>query len=318
MTTTQTQTSFLVTGVSGQLGMEMLRQYSEIILPRTRAMCDKLDFNQFADLLASVKPTAVLHSASFPGFDCTMDAAEVREKLWHSNVLTTDNLAKACARTGTPLLFVSCDQVFGGRATSRSVPYQEAATAIPSSHYGMTKIAAEHAIFRLAHSLPTKYWAYGFKFWIVRVPFLLDRPWAGCTNAIVDSLLLSRRRGEPAYLPADVVFSPIYLPDLAAELFWLLNTRNLASGLYHLGGQNAVTMAVAGEAVSQFCGHKAKITVLPELARCCETRHGFVFRHLSKYTALDSSKYQALSGRKLPTAQQTLARLAADIDAYPL
>jgi dTDP-4-dehydrorhamnose reductase len=307
----------LVTGVSGQLGLELVRQLGSAVLPRTRKLCDSLTLSQLCDMFGSLKPQAVIHAACFDGLNPQETKEQNRKQLWQSNVLTTDLIAKACAATGTPLLFVSCDQVFGGTGAIRTQPYKEAAPAAPASHYGMTKIAAEHAIFRLTQCLPKKYWQAGFKFWIVRVPYLVDRVWEGSINLFVRSLLLSRRKHISVPLPEDVVCSPVYVPHLAEELIWIAVDGSLPSGLYHLGSSGGgVSLYLMGCAIAMASIRKPAIRVSPEPARSCVTAYGQVFKHLSNYSVLDSAKYEQLSKRSVPTIGNTVAAIARDLDAY--
>lgn len=307
---------FLVTGVSGQLGLELVRQLGNAVLPRTRKVCDKLNLQQFVDTFGSLKPTAVIHAACFDGINPNNTKQQNRQQLWQSNVVTTDCIAKACAMTGTPLLFVSCDQVFGGTGSFRDEPYKEAAAAVPSSHYGMTKIAAEHAIFRLVQCLPNKYWQAGFKYWILRVPYLVDRIWEGSINLFVRSLLLSRRQSIYVPLPEDVTCSPMYVPRLAEELIWLATEQSIPSGLYHLASTGGISLYALGAAVAMTSVKRPAINVTPAIASTCVTAYGQVFKHLSNYSVLDTQKYAQLSKRNLPTLGDTVAAITNDLDRF--
>lgn len=307
---------YFVTGVTGQLGMELLRSLGESVLPRTRATCNLLDAEQVSDFIGSVRPSAVIHTAAQKSSDAVSRQAAMTE-LWCANVVSTDNVAKACARHGIPLILISCDQVFGGSDPHRGSPYKEASAATPTSIYGMTKIAAEHAVFRLAQCLPLRFWRSGFKFWILRVPYLIERPWEGATNAFTKTVVLSKRRKESVDLPEDVVCSPIYMPDLVDELSWLLvNQDKLAAGLYHLAGRGSTSLYLAGEAISNMTVRKPRIRVNPALASGCETSAGLAFRNLAKYSVMDCSKYAQLAGRELPSVRDTLANFARDLDDY--
>lgn len=313
---TRAARQYLVTGITGQLGTELLRRFEGRIIPKTRETLDLTDMPQLIEFLGGVKPAAVVHAAA----QCSFPAHETRatrQSMWDANVTSTDNLAKACAQLGIPLVFLSCDQVFSSAASFSSKPFKEAIAVRPVSYYGMTKVAAEHCVLRLAQCLPVQYWRNGFKFWIVRTSFLIDRPSEGTRNVLNQMLQLSKRRGEPVPLPEDVICSPIYVPDLVEELAWILENREtLPSGIFHVASIGAVSLYSFANAVIRGAVTKTPPCVTPAPADRCETIRGPAFRHLSKYSVLDCAKYTELTGRKLPTWQLAASRLGADLAAF--
>ncbi|WP_445169122.1 UDP-glucose 4-epimerase GalE [Mycolicibacterium sp. Dal123E01] len=81
------------------------------------------------------------------------ESVEVPERYWHSNVTKTLQLLEAIRAAGVPrLVFSSTAATYG---EPESVPITEDAPARPTSAYGATKLAIDHAItsYAIAHGL---------------------------------------------------------------------------------------------------------------------------------------------------------------------
>lgn len=133
----------LITGGTGQLGIELLRrpwpQDVQVIAPGR----DEIDFgNQRAIelLIDRERWDCVINSAAYTAVDAAEDepgnafVANCQGPAW---------LAEATARAQIPLIQVSTDYVFGGDA---SEPYSEDHPIGPVSVYGASKAAGELAV----------------------------------------------------------------------------------------------------------------------------------------------------------------------------
>jgi len=110
------------------------------------------------------------------------------------------NLALACQRTGSALLYVSTDFVFGGE---RATPYTEFDTPDPVGAYGRSKYAGECYVTRLLD-----------RFYICRTSWLFG---SGGSN-FVKSILQAGRDNDEVRVVCDQEGSPTYSSDLARKL----------------------------------------------------------------------------------------------------
>jgi dTDP-4-dehydrorhamnose reductase len=202
----------LITGVKGQLGVELTRALAggcEVIgrdLPEldiTGAAC--------ADHLAALEPDWVVHAAAATDVDgCERDPAMAMAV----NGEGTRRVAEGCRLAGAGLVYISTDFVFDGQKGS---PYLETDVPVPVSAYGRSKLAGERAVQETAPrwSVVRTAWLYGVhgkNF----VKTIMGKAAAGGQLRVVD----------------DQVGSPTYARDLAAAIAELL-TRGL-TGVFHL------------------------------------------------------------------------------------
>lgn len=148
----------LITGANGMLGrtlMSSLSRYEPMgtDLPEL----DITDAQAVSDLIASVRPDAVIHTAAFTAVDrCETE----RELAFAINAEGSANVARACAANDSWLLSISTDYVFSGTLER---PYAETDACGPQSVYGESKLAAERAVREHCreHSILRIAWLYG-------------------------------------------------------------------------------------------------------------------------------------------------------------
>ena len=142
----------LVTGGTGQIGIELRRQSSAVIAP-DRADLDLDDPQAIVEILAARPWGAVINAAAYTAVDrAERDVAAA----WQVNAVAPAIFAAETARLGIPLVQLSTDYVFDGVKAGAYLPGD--ATA-PLSVYGASKLAGEiaarssnprHAIVRTA------------------------------------------------------------------------------------------------------------------------------------------------------------------------
>jgi dTDP-4-dehydrorhamnose reductase len=139
----------LVTGASGLLGSKLVvaaRTFFEVIpthrstpLAKDSIKIDITDFSQVSQILSSVHPDCVVHTAAMTNVDkCETD----RENAWKINAIGTGNLATLCGKSNAKLVYVSTDYVFDGDKGF----YTEEDPTNPVNYYGLTKLEGENRV----------------------------------------------------------------------------------------------------------------------------------------------------------------------------
>ena len=106
----------LVTGANGQLGTELrylLDERGEEYVAVDVAEMDITNAEKVDEVFAQVKPTLVYHCAAYTAVDAAED--ESKELDYAINVTGTEIIAKATAKYGATLVYISTDYVFDGR-----------------------------------------------------------------------------------------------------------------------------------------------------------------------------------------------------------
>lgn len=232
--------TLLVTGASGYLGREIVRQaiakrpfqtvwatrYSQRLqFPGARPVyLDVTSAGSVLQLVADVLPQVIIHAA----YNKREDMLEP------VTVLGTQHIAQAASAIGARLVHISTDLVFDGEGG----PYDESASPAPIHAYGRAKAAAEEAVRQLApNSL------------IVRTSLIcgLD-PVDPATAWILTSL----RDRQPITLFTDELRTPVWVQDLAAAL--LEQASGELTGILHVAGPQSLSRFDMGVRLARHFG----------------------------------------------------------------
>jgi dTDP-4-dehydrorhamnose reductase len=169
----------LVTGASGLLGNKIIKlagkDYSVVPTHKTKPLhpnsveMDITDGNNVWNVFHKSKPDIVVHAAS----ETNVDKCETqKECAWKINVEGTRNIAAACRKMGTQLVYISTDYVFDGEKGS----YIEEDNSNPINYYGITKFEGEkqvlkhcqnYVILRTSVLYGLHPWKQNFATWVV-------------------------------------------------------------------------------------------------------------------------------------------------------
>ncbi|KQW70354.1 NAD(P)-dependent oxidoreductase [Phenylobacterium sp. Root77] len=140
--TSAATTDVLLTGGSGQVGYEVMRQAPDgvnVVAPG-RAELDLSDPDAIFAMVASRPWAAVINCAAYTAVDrAESEAVEA----WRANALGPATLAQVTAAARIPLIHVSTDYVFDG---SKNGFYKESDSVAPLGIYGASKEAGEQAV----------------------------------------------------------------------------------------------------------------------------------------------------------------------------
>ncbi len=171
------QPSILVTGAKGMLGQDLCPILEDEGYDVLETDVDTLDItneiNVF-DVIGREKPDYVVHCAAYTNVDKAEEDEKTAELI---NVKGTENIAKACAKNGAKMIYISTDYVFDGDGNK---PYQPDDVTNPQSVYGKTKYQGEEAVrkFCPSHYITRTSWLYGHhgKNFVETMISLADKP----------------------------------------------------------------------------------------------------------------------------------------------
>lgn len=218
----------LIAGGAGMLATDVLAAAARAghdAVALARAELDIADEPAVQRRLGEERFDAIVNCAAFTN----VDGAEAdREEARAVNALGAGNLARVASARAVPLLHVSTDYVFDGRAPldelGQSRAYLESDPTGPLSVYGKTKLEGERLVLEADR-----------RNLVVRSAWLFG---VGGANFVETMLRLAGER-ETVQVVDDQVGCPTWTGHLAPALLGLLERE--VSGLVHLAGSGRVS-----------------------------------------------------------------------------
>lgn len=281
----------VVVGSAGQLGVELVREFSARGYPVAgldRSTVDITDEFKTEQAIAALDPAVVLNAAAYN----QVDLAEAEPlNAFLVNGLGVRNLALACRQCGARLVQFSTDYVFDGEAGR---PYTEEDPPRPLGAYGVSKLAGE-AFAR----------AYLDDVLIIRTCGVYGP--GGLKNNrgnFVELMLRMAAEKKTVRVVEDFTGSPTFAPLLAARTADLVE-RN-ATGLFHIGGGVPITWFDFARRIFAVAGVKR-----PALQAVSEREYRAAARR-PKYTALSNRKMEKLGLAPMPPVDEALKMYFAE------
>lgn len=225
---------FFVTGVSGQLGHDVMnelakRGYDGVGSDIQPEYCGVADGSAITDMpyvqlditdkeavkkvITEIKPDAVIHCAAWTAVDMAEDDDKV-EKVRAVNAGGTQNIADVCKEIDCKMLYLSTDYVFDGQGTQ---PWQpDCKDYKPLNVYGQTKLEGELAVSKTLE-----------KYFIVRIAWVFG---LNGKNFIKTMINVGKTHDEVRVVN-DQIGTPTYTYDLARLLVDMCETEKY--GYYH-------------------------------------------------------------------------------------
>lgn len=202
---------------------------------------DLADVARTADVVASVKPHAILHIAAIANIDYSeANPAEATA----INTETTGRLAHLALEHGAKFVFCSTDNVFDGKDGF----YQETHPVCPINFYGKTKVEAEFAV---QSSLENTV--------IARVALVIGLPIMGSGNSFLVKMEESLRAGQEIRIPENEIRSPIDVITLGKSLLELAD--NDFRGVINLAGTTCLNRYDMAKQIAAKLGHPSERVV---------------------------------------------------------
>lgn len=225
---------FLVTGVNGQLGHDVMnelykRGYEGVGSDKTEAYdgisdesaitkmnyvsLDITDRCSVERVVNSVQPDVIIHCAAWTAVDMA-EETDKRELAYAINAGGTQNIADACKTINAKMIYLSTDYVFDGQGETPWEP--DCKDYNPLNVYGQTKLEGELAVSKTLD-----------KFFIVRIA------WVFGLNGFnfVKTMINVGKTHDEVKVVNDQIGTPTYCLDLARLLVDMSETDKY--GYYH-------------------------------------------------------------------------------------
>lgn len=166
----------LVTGAKGMLGQDLCPILEDNGYEVVETDVDTLDITKdCVRFFEEEKPDIVVHCAAYTNVDKAEEDLETARLI---NAAGTENIAKACAKVGATLVYISTDYVFdGGKKDGKYLPDDKTA---PLNNYGLTKYEGEEAVRKYCkkYYIARTSWLYGHhgKNFVETMLALKDKP----------------------------------------------------------------------------------------------------------------------------------------------
>ena len=235
-----------VTGASGQLGhdvcLELERRAIPFCAPTSQEM-DITDREAVLRCMEDTRPDAVIHCAAYTKVDLAEDEPE---KCWAVNADGTRNIAEACRKLGSSMLYISTDYVFPGDGDRF---YEPTDPVGPTNVYGRSKLAGELAVQSLLD-----------KYFIVRISWVFGK---NGNNFVKTMLRLAETRTE-LNVVCDQIGSPTYTADLAPLLCDMVQTEKY--GIYHATNEDICSWAEFAQEIFRLSGKDVAVHLISSSA----------------------------------------------------
>lgn len=236
----------LVTGVSGQLGFDVVRVLQRRGIEAISASRKEMPLTEplkCASFIKETKPDAVIHCAAYTAVDKAEDEQELCRLI---NAESVKSIAEACDETGAKLIYISTDYVFPGTGDSF---YSVDDKTGPCNAYGRSKLEGEEAVRKAAA-----------KHFIVRISWVFG---INGKNFIRTMLSLAKNH-DALTVVDDQVGSPTYTKDLAGLLCDMAESEKY--GTYHATNEGVCSWYELASEVFRIRGIDIKVSPVPSSA----------------------------------------------------
>lgn len=308
-----------VTGVAGQLGHDVMNELAKrgyegigtdiapeysgaangtAVVSMPYVSLDITDADAVDRVICEMKPDVVVHCAAWTAVDLAEDE-DKKDKVHAINADGTANIAKACKKTGSKMVYISTDYVFDGQGTTPWIP--DCKDYKPLNVYGQSKLDGELAVSSTLDN-----------YFIVRIAWVFGKN----GKNFIKTMLNVAKTHSTLKVVNDQIGTPTYTFDLARLLVDMIETDKY--GYYHVTNEGGYiswydfTKEIFRQAtlLGRTEYSEDKVTVLPVTT----AEYGLSKAARPFNSRLDKSKLIENGFAPLPTWQDAVARYLKEIE----
>lgn len=308
-----------VTGVAGQLGHDVMNELAKrgyegigtdiapeysgaadgtAVVSMPYVSLDITDADAVDRVICEMKPDIVVHCAAWTAVDLAEDE-DKKDKVHAINADGTANIAKACKKTGSKMVYISTDYVFDGQGTTPWKP--DCKDYKPLNVYGQSKLDGELAVSSTLDN-----------YFIVRIAWVFGKN----GKNFIKTMLNVAKTHSTLKVVNDQIGTPTYTFDLARLLVDMIETDKY--GYYHVTNEGGYiswydfTKEIFRQAtlLGRTEYSEDNVTVLPVTT----AEYGLSKAARPFNSRLDKSKLVENGFTPLPTWQDAVARYLKEIE----
>ena len=308
-----------VTGVAGQLGHDVMNELAKrgyegigtdiapeysgaadgtAVVSMPYVSLDITDADAVDRVICEMKPDVVVHCAAWTAVDLAEDE-DKKDKVHAINADGTANIAKACKKTGSKMVYISTDYVFDGQGTTPWAP--DCKDYKPLNVYGQSKLDGELAVSSTLDN-----------YFIVRIAWVFGKN----GKNFIKTMLNVAKTHSTLKVVNDQIGTPTYTFDLARLLVDMIETDKY--GYYHVTNEGGYiswydfTKEIFRQAtlLGRTEYSEDKVTVLPVTT----AEYGLSKAARPFNSRLDKSKLVENGFKPLQTWQDAVARYLKEIE----
>lgn len=281
----------LVTGAKGQLGSDLLKEFSKRNIDVVGIDIDELDITDAGatrEVIGKINFTnkldAIIHCAAYTAVDNAEDNEALVTEI---NAGGTKNIATVAKDLDLAMMYISTDYVFNGEGER---PWEPDDYRQPLNVYGMGKYKGELYVEELLK-----------KYFIVRISWVFG---LNGNNFIKTMLRLGKERGAVSVVN-DQIGSPTYTPDLSRLLVDMILTDKY--GRYHATNEGLCSWYEFALEIFKQAGLNVNVTPVGSDAFPVKAKRP----HNSR---MDKSKLLENGFKPLPVWQDALRRYLQELE----